>query len=209
MSGILKFVNFLQGAYKGKTSTGNDRYIGEHAVLLTGFDKDEDGTELFEFKDTRRLAFGDQGFGKLKRDLIYSISYPKGVLKVDKIDRDGIGHRYIMVRGLQIHVAEIGTGSGVVLFCYGFPEIWYSWRYQMLAVANKGFRAIAPDYRGYGVSEMPKEPEKTTFLRLVNDLFAVLRNMRISKVKFVKYKHEFVLIQKPKAFLCSQSLNIL
>ncbi|CDO96712.1 unnamed protein product [Coffea canephora] len=172
-----------QGVYKGKSSI--DRYIGEHAVLLTGFDKEEDGTEVFEFKNTSGLAFGAQGFGKLKRDLIISISYPKGVLKVDKIDKDGIGHKYIMVRGLQIHVAEIGAGSSVVLFYYGFPEMWYSWRYQMLAVANKGFRAIVPDYQGYGVSEMPQEPEKTTFLRLVNDLFAVLRNMGISKVFLV------------------------
>ncbi|XP_027111841.1 uncharacterized protein [Coffea arabica] len=120
-----------QGVYKGKSSI--DRYIGEHAVLLTGFDKEEDGTEVFEFKNTSGLAFGAQGFGKLKRDLIFSISYPKGVLKVDKIDKDGIGHKYIMARGLQIHVAEIGAGSSVVLFCYGFPEMWYSWRHVIIS----------------------------------------------------------------------------
>ena len=53
---------------------------------------------------------------------------------------------------------------------------------------------------------MPQEPEKTTFLQLVSDLFAVLRNMGISKVKIVKYKNEHVLNQKPKAFLCVHNL---
>ncbi|KAB1227441.1 Bifunctional epoxide hydrolase 2 [Morella rubra] len=48
-------------------------------------------------------------------------------------------------------------GPNVVLFLHGFPEIWYTWRYQMIALANAGFRAIAPDYRGYGLSDVPPE----------------------------------------------------
>ncbi|KAL3519709.1 hypothetical protein ACH5RR_017858 [Cinchona calisaya] len=70
---------------------------------------------------------------------------------------DKIEHKFIEVNGLKLHVAEAG-GNGskaVLLFCHGFPEIWYSWRYQMIAVAEAGYRALAPDYRGYGLSDPP------------------------------------------------------
>ncbi|XP_071907092.1 epoxide hydrolase 2-like [Coffea arabica] len=82
---------------------------------------------------------------------------------------ENIQHNYVEVRGLKLHVAEIGSGPAVV-FLHGFPEIWYSWRHQMLAVANAGFRAIAPDFRGYGLSQVPAEPEKTTFKDPVDDI---------------------------------------
>jgi pimeloyl-ACP methyl ester carboxylesterase len=49
---------------------------------------------------------------------------------------------------------------GTVVFLHGFPEIWYSWRHQMLAVAAAGYRAIAPDCRGYGLSDQPPEDEE-------------------------------------------------
>nr|GME12919.1 bifunctional epoxide hydrolase 2-like [Ipomoea batatas] len=99
---------------------------------------------------------------------------------------DEIEHKFIEVNGLKIHVAEIGSGSGpVVLFLHGFPEIWYSWRYQMLAVAKAGYRAISVDYRGYGLSDQPPQPEKTTFLDLVNDIAALLDTLSIPKVFLV------------------------
>ncbi|RZC76453.1 hypothetical protein C5167_000612 [Papaver somniferum] len=94
---------------------------------------------------------------------------------------DKIQHKYVDARGLKLHIAEIGTGDQVVFFLHGFPEIWYSWRYQMIAVANAGYRAIAPDVRGYGLSEIPQEPEKSTFLELVNDLAAIFDSLAISK----------------------------
>ncbi|KAF6157546.1 hypothetical protein GIB67_004484 [Kingdonia uniflora] len=95
-----------------------------------------------------------------------------------------IQHKYVDAGGLKLHVAEIGTGP-VVVFLHGFPEIWYSWRYQMTAVANAGFRAIAPDSRGYGLSEQPLEPEKSTFKDLVDDLLTILDSFNISKVFLV------------------------
>ncbi|RZC83691.1 hypothetical protein C5167_046473 [Papaver somniferum] len=94
---------------------------------------------------------------------------------------DRIQHKYVDARGLKLHIAEIGTGDNVVVFLHGFPEIWYSWRYQMIAVANAGYRAIAPDVRGYGLSEIPQEPEKSTFLDLVHDLAAIFDSLAISK----------------------------
>nr|GMC83857.1 bifunctional epoxide hydrolase 2-like [Ipomoea batatas] len=92
---------------------------------------------------------------------------------------DEIEHKFIEVNGLKIHVAETGSGSGpVVLFLHGFPEIWYSWRFQMVAVAKAGYRAISLDYRGFGLSDQPPQPEKTTVLDLVNDIAAILDTLK-------------------------------
>ncbi|EEF44462.1 epoxide hydrolase A [Ricinus communis] len=96
-----------------------------------------------------------------------------------------IKHNHVEVRGLKLHVAEIGTGSKVVLFLHGFPEIWYTWRHQMIAVASSGYRAIAIDFRGYGLSEQPPEPEKGSFLDLVDDIVALLDTLGIDKVFLV------------------------
>lgn len=96
---------------------------------------------------------------------------------------DGIERKYIKVNGVNLHVAEIGhESSPAVVFCHGFPEIWYSWRHQMIALAKSGFRAIAFDYRGYGLSDQPLEPEKATLSDFVNDLLGLLDALNISKV---------------------------
>uniref|UniRef100_A0A7N0TKB1 AB hydrolase-1 domain-containing protein n=1 Tax=Kalanchoe fedtschenkoi TaxID=63787 RepID=A0A7N0TKB1_KALFE len=94
---------------------------------------------------------------------------------------DQIQHKFITVRGLKLHVAEIGSGPKTVIFLHGFPEVWYSWRHQMLAVSEAGFRAIAPDYRGYGLSEQPADPEKTKFADLVEDTVGVLDSYGVDK----------------------------
>ncbi|CAL5409820.1 unnamed protein product [Camellia sinensis] len=94
---------------------------------------------------------------------------------------DEIEHRYVEVKGLKLHVAEIGSGQSVVVFLHGFPEIWYSWRHQMIAVSNAGYLAIAPDYRGYGLSDPPPEPENAALGDLITDLLAILDALSIPK----------------------------
>ncbi|KAJ0080993.1 hypothetical protein Patl1_10799 [Pistacia atlantica] len=98
---------------------------------------------------------------------------------------DKIQHKFINVQGLNLHIADTGKGPNVVVFLHGFPEIWYTWRHQMVAAANAGFRAIAPDYRGYGLSDPPTQPEKATFKDIINDLLAILDHLGISKVFLV------------------------
>ncbi|KAM0064952.1 putative soluble epoxide hydrolase [Helianthus debilis subsp. tardiflorus] len=61
------------------------------------------------------------------------------------MEMDQIAHKFIQVNGLKLHVAEIRS------------EIWFTWRHQMIAVAKAGFRAIAPDFRGYGVFVIGKD----------------------------------------------------
>ena len=67
-----------------------------------------------------------------------------------------ITHRAIEANGIRIHLAEAGEGPLVVL-CHGFPVSWYSWRWQLPALAEAGFRAVAPDMRGY--ARLPPRPE--------------------------------------------------
>ena len=58
-------------------------------------------------------------------------------------------HDQIESNGIAVHTVSIGDGP-LVVFCHGFPESWYSWRHQLPAVAEAGFRAMALDMRGYG-----------------------------------------------------------
>jgi pimeloyl-ACP methyl ester carboxylesterase len=64
--------------------------------------------------------------------------------------------RYIETNGVRLHVVEAGPANGpMVLFLHGFPEFWYAWRKQLPFFAEKGFLAVAPDQRGYNLSDKP------------------------------------------------------
>jgi pimeloyl-ACP methyl ester carboxylesterase len=84
-----------------------------------------------------------------------------------------IGHRTIETNGIRMHLAEAGAGPLVVL-CHGFPESWYSWRHQIIALAEAGYHAVAPDMRGYGQTEAPNEIEAYTLLHLVGDIVGLV-----------------------------------
>jgi len=88
-----------------------------------------------------------------------------------------VKHRVVETNGIHMHLAEQGTGPLVVL-CHGFPESWYSWRYQLGALAEAGFHAVAPDMRGYGQTDRPEEIEKYTLLHLVGDMVGLLDALR-------------------------------
>ncbi|EMS56523.1 AB hydrolase superfamily protein yfhM [Triticum urartu] len=91
-------------------------------------------------------------------------------------------HTQLSVRGLNLHIAQVGKDElGTVVFLHGFPEIWYSWRHQMQAVAAAGDRAIAPDCRGYGLSDQPPEHEEPSWEDLVADVLAILDALSIPK----------------------------
>ena len=86
--------------------------------------------------------------------------------------------------GIRIHLAEAGRGSLVVL-CHGFPESWYSWRTQLRALADAGFRAVAPDMRGYGQTDRPEEIEKYTLFHLVGDMVGLIDALGAEKAVIV------------------------
>src|ERR1700761_9271695 len=91
-----------------------------------------------------------------------------------------IQHRFIETNGIRMHIAEAGTGP-LVLLCHGFPESWYSWRHQLSALADAGFRAVAPDMRGYGETESPQAIDQYTLLHLVGDMVAVLDALGVDR----------------------------
>lgn len=86
---------------------------------------------------------------------------------------DGVRHEQIDANGITLHVAIAGEGPLVVL-CHGFPGLWYSWRYQLPALAAAGYRAVALDMRGYGRSSRPAVTEQYSFEHTSNDVLCVL-----------------------------------
>jgi pimeloyl-ACP methyl ester carboxylesterase len=79
----------------------------------------------------------------------------------------------IATNGITLHVTEQGEGPAV-LFCHGFPDTSYTWRRQMQAVSSSGYRAIAPDMRGYGRSSAPWDANLYTPLHTAGDLVGLL-----------------------------------
>ena len=82
-------------------------------------------------------------------------------------------HRTVETNGIRMHLAEMGSGP-LVLLCHGFPELWYSWRHQLRALAEAGFHAVAPDMRGYGQTDRPEAIDQYTLLHLVGDIVGLL-----------------------------------
>jgi pimeloyl-ACP methyl ester carboxylesterase len=97
-----------------------------------------------------------------------------------EIAMNEVMHRVVETNGIRLHLAEQGRGPLVVL-CHGFPESWYSWRHQLQALAAAGFRAVAPDMRGYGQSDRPEEIERYTLLHLVGDMVGVLDALQVEQ----------------------------
>jgi pimeloyl-ACP methyl ester carboxylesterase len=63
-------------------------------------------------------------------------------------------HRDVTANGTRFHLASVGEGP-LVLLLHGFPEFWWTWRHQLVALAEAGYRAVAVDLRGYGGSDKP------------------------------------------------------
>jgi pimeloyl-ACP methyl ester carboxylesterase len=81
--------------------------------------------------------------------------------------------RRIATNGIELAVHEQGEGP-VVMLLHGFPELAYSWRHQIGAIADAGFRVIAPDQRGYGASDAPRDSQTYSVKNLVADAVGVL-----------------------------------
>src|ERR1700757_1522321 len=84
-----------------------------------------------------------------------------------------VTQRTAETNGIRMHLAEAGAGP-LVLLCHGFPESWYSWRHQLAAFAKAGFRAVAPDMRGYGQTDRPDAIDQYTLFHLVGDMVGLL-----------------------------------
>ena len=83
-------------------------------------------------------------------------------------------HREAVVNGVRLHYVEAGAGPAVVLL-HGFPEFWYSWRSQIGPLASAGFRVLAPDLRGYNLSDKPEVVSAYRPEALTADVAALIR----------------------------------
>lgn len=86
----------------------------------------------------------------------------------------GIDHRYVESNGIRFHVAEAGEGDRLALCLHGFPESWYSWRNQLPLLARLGYRAWAPDLRGYGLTQRPVRMQDYAIETLLEDVAGLI-----------------------------------
>ncbi|HJU53737.1 MAG TPA: alpha/beta hydrolase [Pyrinomonadaceae bacterium] len=86
-----------------------------------------------------------------------------------------IRHGYAQVGGVRLHYAERGSGGPLVLLIHGFPECWYSWRRQLMALGER-YTVVAPDMRGYNLSDKPTRVEDYKINLLVDDVLGLIRH---------------------------------
>ena len=96
----------------------------------------------------------------------------------------GVALKTTTANNIHMRYAEAGTGP-LVLFCHGWPESWYSWRHQLQAVSAAGFRAVAPDMRGYGGTQSPEPIDQYTLFHLVGDMAELVRALGETKAVIV------------------------
>jgi pimeloyl-ACP methyl ester carboxylesterase len=97
---------------------------------------------------------------------------------------DNFTHRFVQTNGIRMHYVERGEGPLVVL-CHGFPESWYSWRHQITALAEAGFRVIAPDQRGYGQTDRPPAVAAYNTLQMAGDMVGLVNALGVQSAVIV------------------------
>jgi pimeloyl-ACP methyl ester carboxylesterase len=97
-----------------------------------------------------------------------------------------VTERVIETNGVQLRTLEAGCrGDPVVVLAHGFPELGYSWRHQLPALAAAGFHVLAPDQRGYGGSSRPQTVEAYDIVELTADLVGLLDDVGAERAAFV------------------------
>ena len=94
--------------------------------------------------------------------------------------------RRVATNGIELQLVEAGPDDGLpVVLCHGFPELAYSWRHQIPALADAGYRVLAPDQRGYGASDQPDSIEDYDIHHLTDDLLGILDDIGAEQAVFV------------------------
>jgi pimeloyl-ACP methyl ester carboxylesterase len=82
-------------------------------------------------------------------------------------------HHSVAANGIRLHYVACGSGPTVMLV-HGFPESWYSWRHQLPALAEAGYRVVAVDVRGYGRSSKPVQVDDYRMINNVGDMVGLV-----------------------------------
>ncbi len=93
-------------------------------------------------------------------------------------DPGQFNHQFAQVNGIKMHYVDEGDGPAIVLL-HGFPLSWYSWRNQIPALVDAGYRVIVPDQRGYGQTEAPEDVHAYDITKLTGDVVGLLNHLEI------------------------------
>jgi pimeloyl-ACP methyl ester carboxylesterase len=116
----------------------------------------------------------------------------------------------IRSNGIVMAVYEAGPKDGLpVVLCHGFPELAYSWRHQLPALAAAGFRAIAPDQRGYGRTSRPEKVEDYDMAHLTGDLAGMLDALGLEKAVFVGHDWGGIVVWQMPIYQPSRVLGVI
>ena len=97
-----------------------------------------------------------------------------------------IRHREVILGGLRMHYVESGPEDGTpVILLHGFPEFWYGWRHQIPALSAAGYRVIAPDQRGYNLSDKPSKAADYDLDILAGDINALTDELGMERFHLV------------------------
>ncbi len=103
---------------------------------------------------------------------------------------DTIRHESVDCGGVKLHCAVAGeSGRPLMLFLHGFPEFWAAWRAPMRHFAARGWLAVAPDLRGYNLSDKPEDVDAYKAKHLIGDVLAL--GAHYAKGKFVLVAHDW------------------
>lgn len=86
-----------------------------------------------------------------------------------------INHDYAQIGGVKLHYATAGNGDRLLVLLHGFPEFWYSWRHQIVSLSDE-FTVIAPDMRGYNLSDKPGGIADYRMDKLVDDVTGLINH---------------------------------
>jgi len=98
-----------------------------------------------------------------------------------------IDHGFADVNDIRLHYVECGQGNNeLIILLHGFPEFWYSWRHQLPAL-GKRYHVVAPDMRGYNLSDKPPRKEDYQIELLVNDVLGLIKHFGKSQAAIVAH----------------------
>ncbi|XP_042338284.1 bifunctional epoxide hydrolase 2, partial [Plectropomus leopardus] len=161
------------------------QHLGVTSQQALWLDADEDGVKAAERAGIKAILVENLDDALKKLAIFTGVQPVAAQSPPPSCSPDDVSHGYITIRpGVRTHYVEMGSGPPVLL-CHGFPESWYSWRYQIPALAAAGFRVLALDMKGYGESTAPPDIEEYSQEQICKDLITFLDKMSIPRVTLV------------------------
>eukprot|EP00066_Takifugu_rubripes_P003809 XP_003966690.1 PREDICTED: bifunctional epoxide hydrolase 2 [Takifugu rubripes] len=161
------------------------QHLGVTLQQALWVDADEDGVKAAEREGMKTILVENGTDALSKLASLAGLQVVDADSKPPSCKPNEVSHGYVTIRpGVRTHYVEMGEGPPVLL-CHGFPESWYSWRYQIPALAHAGFRVLALDMKGYGESTAPTDISEYSQEQMCKDLIVFLDKMAIPQVTLV------------------------